>query len=205
MRSEKELLYRFAENWELKESKTHLWFTERKSDSSSFSFGIPKPLPEVSEVEVEFSVGERYYYVPYYANIVGAWFGVAELDSIPSDSEKFSFSSFLKWKHPVGCEGGNPYYREVKPFTFWKVTRGGRKPLPNTSTLVADYQNQYQREWDNRAKRVNESLKSSGKDLEWLLQRLPPWAEEEEVVAVLTDDSPIYPGFGFVLGEKKND
>lgn len=155
---------------------------EKKTDTSSSSIGIRRPVKIGPEVEILYSLGRDYFYVTGFLDMHGFWLGV---ETYPTIEELKSPTGIFGREYVQFTEndGSGSYYRAMMSFTGWDV-KSEREyvKVPKTERMVEDYLIIQQGKDRESEQRFNDWLKEHGcsRTLADLIKKVPAYVEKPE-------------------------
>ena len=156
-----------------------------KEGAGTHSIGVKRPsgLPPVKEgdeVEIQYSVGRKYFYLPRYADPHGFWLGTKAWATREECEAQQKPGIFGKG----GCEFSKPstgekWYRERLDFAYWKVDAERQIEKRSVDDMVIDYLHFAQMQDRDGEERFNEAIAFTGRNLKWIIGKIGPWVAPE--------------------------
>lgn len=144
----------------------------------------PPPKPG-EQLEVKYSEGRKYFYLPGYADPHGFWLGTK---AWPTQAEcEAQQKPGLLGKTGVEftkTSTGEKWYRERLDFAYWKVDSEKQSDKTAVDDMVIDFMHLASTADREGEVRFNEAIAFSGRDLDWIMERIGAWVPPVEVPVV---------------------
>lgn len=163
----------------------------KPDEKSSCSIGAERPPDEVGdEVSVRYSRDRKYFYIPRYAGMHGAWMSVATYPDTASikalNLGGLGPPSYAEIKKK---DTGETHYRELLHFSIWSVKAEPADVVEPIDEKCKDFLSLCYTRYEAEAKRFDEEIKFTGRTLDWIMEKIGAWvpAPPEPAPIVLTD------------------
>lgn len=151
----------------------------KKGAACTTSIGIKRPPcgPVPDELDIQYSLDGRHFYLPKFADMQGFWLSVQTWKDRAEMQAQTGSGLFGKgcavFSHPGS---GEAYRREVLHFVSWNVkAEREQKKIAKLVELAQDYLALAQEEHREQERRFNEVIAHTGRTLKWIMDRIGPW------------------------------
>jgi hypothetical protein len=152
----------------------------RKDDKCTSSIGIKRPPPVgplPDELEVQYSEGGRYFYLPAFADTHGFWLSVQAWPTrAEMESQQQAGIMGKAGAEFTRTDTGEAYCRAVLHFAYWNVkAEKGTKKIARADEMAKDYLALAQGRDREQESRFNEVIAHTGRTLAWVMKQIGAW------------------------------